>query len=64
MVEHIALGRDGIVGGLSVIGETRTTSTALTVISGFRSLAPDGDFLKRWRLSRAFGRPVWLAWRK
>ena len=44
MVEHIALGRDGIVGGLSVIGETRAIATALTVISGSAAWLPMHDF--------------------
>lgn len=46
LVEHIALGREGIVGGLLVVGQTRAIATALTVISGSAAWLPMPDFVE------------------
>lgn len=46
LVENISLGRDGVLGGQYLIGETRLPTTAVTVIAGRASWLPIPDFLE------------------
>lgn len=44
LVEHTAVGCDGIVGGLFLVGQPREICTAMTVISGTAAWLPMHDF--------------------
>lgn len=44
LVEHTAIGCDGIVGGLFIVGQAREICTAMTVISGAAAWLPMHDF--------------------
>jgi CRP-like cAMP-binding protein len=50
LVENISLGRDGVLGGQYLIGETRLPSNAVTVISGRASWLPIPDFIEAMQL--------------
>ncbi len=54
MIENVALGRDSMIGGLSVLGQRRAGGTALAAISGRAAWLSLGDFQTAMEMDPSF----------
>ncbi|HTN14107.1 MAG TPA: Crp/Fnr family transcriptional regulator [Sphingomonadaceae bacterium] len=54
LIENVAIGRDGLVGGLILLGQTRSVGTALTAISGRAAWLSLADLIAAMELDPGF----------